>query len=171
MNITINVNTSNNIIFLPSEIMAHIASFFNNDLSILKLYSALPEYKNSLYLPELKNTYNYYDKDYKIADKILEYGFKTKIATNFASIGLLLSNKYIHNIVSLKLYINKKTIILRNNLHKFINLNEIIISNCCIDFNIKKLPKSLKIYQYYDKYEIINVANYKKLGIKCINLA
>jgi hypothetical protein len=156
--------------YFPDEILAHIASFLKDDIFILKLYSALPEYKNSYYLPELKNNYNYFDKDYKTAEKIIEYGFKIKIVSNFASIGLLLNNKNINNIISLKLYIKKNTKILRNNFNRFVNLKQLILPNCCIDFNIKKLPKSLIIYKYNDRNEIINPQKYNKYGIKCINL-
>jgi hypothetical protein len=165
-----NITTNDNILFLPSEIMAYIASFLDGDMFVIKFYSAFPEYRNDCFLPKLKNNYNFFYKDYQIAEKFLKYGFRMNIVSNFSSLGLLLNKPYIHNVISLKLYIKKKTIILRNNIYKLKNIRELIIPDCCIDFNIKKLPKSLRIYKYYDSNDIINPQKYSKYGITCINL-
>jgi hypothetical protein len=158
-------------ILLPAEIMSHIASFLPNDLLIIKFYSVFPEYRNSPYLPRLNNYYNYFMNDYKLAYRLLKYGYKLKISTNFMSLPMLVNNIYNFNVISLNVYINHKTIIMRNNIYAFKYLEELILSEIYIDFNIKRLPKTLKAYKFSSLLIEPNIKKYENVGIKCINLA
>jgi hypothetical protein len=158
-------------IYLPPEIIAHISKFMDNELQVIKLWTSLRIYKNSPYLPYLKNYYSYFNKDQETTKRILAYGFRLNISCDYSIIGHLvtLPKQSINNIIKLRLYIKSKTCILRNNIYLLKNLEEIELPYCCIDFNIKKLPYTLKIYKYYDNKNIINVEKYNKLGIRCIN--
>jgi hypothetical protein len=158
-------------ILLPEEIMAHIASFLPNDLLIIKFYSIFPEYKDSSYLPRLSNNYNYFMKNYKLAHRLLKYGYKLKISTNFKSLPLLVNDVYNFNVVSLNVYINHKTIIMRSNIYAFKYLEELKLSEIYIDLNVKKLPETLKIYKFCSLLVEPNIKKYENIGIKCINLA
>lgn len=156
-------------LILPAEIIRYIATYLDKDIFVIKLYTAFPEYRNSSFLPVLKNNYNYFKLDYKVAEKLLRYGFRMNIVADYSGLGLLYMTPYIRNIISLKLYISPSVRILRQTLHKFTNLREIIIPRCCIDFNLKKLPLTLQVYKYYDRNGIINIEKYRKHGIKCVN--
>jgi hypothetical protein len=159
------------IILLPDEIMAQISSFLTADIFIIKFYSAFPEYRNSPYLPHLSNNYNYFLNDYDLANKLLKYGYKLNITTNFKALPLLANNVYRQNVIKLNIYINHKTIIMRNNIYAFKYLEEIKLSDIYIDFNVKKLPKTLKIYKFFSLLINPDIKKYNLTGIKCINLA
>jgi hypothetical protein len=154
---------------LPIEIMFHIASFLPADVFIIKFYTAFPEYRNSAYLPLLKNNYNYFKKDFKLAEKLLNYGFRMCISCDYTLLGQLAVSDNVKNIIKLRIYMCPKAIMLRQIIHKFTNLRILSIPNHCIDFNLKKLPKSMEIYKYYDKKGVIDINKYAKIGIKCIN--
>jgi hypothetical protein len=164
-------NKLDKIILLPAEIMAHIASFLLDDIFIIKFYSAFPEYRNSVYLPRLSNNYNYFLNDYQLANNLLKYGYKLNITTNFRSLPLLANNIYRYNVICLNVYINHKTIIMRNNIYAFRNIEELNLSEIYINFNIKKLPKTLKVYKFCSLLINPDTKKYTSLGIKCINLA
>ena len=162
---------SKEFIYLPPEIIGYISQFLENDLQKLKLWFALRIYKNSPYLPYLKNYYTYFIKDQETTKKFLEYGFRLNICCDYSLLGELstLQKSSLNNIIKLRLYIKNKTCILRNQVYLLPNLKEIELPYCCIDFNIKKLPKTLETYKYYDKNNIINVVKYNKIGIRCLN--
>ena len=158
-------------ILLPAEIMAHIASFLPADIFIIKFYSVFPEYANSPYLPRLTNNYNYFISDYQLAQRLLKYGYKLRITTNFKSLSILANDVYRNNVVALNVYINHKTVIMRNNIYAFKYLEELKLSEIYIDFNIKKLPKTLKVYIFRSLLNNPDTQKYESIGIKCINLA
>lgn len=117
---------------LPIEIISQIIGHLS-DCQILSLYNDIPILaSNPLYLPVLKNNYNYYCNDFELVEKLLAKGFK--IAINVGDNQMLtriLEHPHRHLIYKMKLEYCKITTELLDNNNKIVdgmyNLLEIVL--------------------------------------------
>ena len=118
---------------LPLEIITQIIGYLP-DCQILSLYRDIPILaSNPLYLPILKNNYNYYCNDFELTEKLLERGFKISVVVgDNQMMTRLFNNVHCNQIYKLKIQNCKINNELYKNLclsNKFNNLYELTLHN------------------------------------------